>query len=116
MVVVSGIGCTARTSGYFETGSFHTTHGRAVAFASGVKIADPELMVIVVSGNGDIAAIGGNHLIHACRRTSLGSSTRVFDSDFAADVTSSLWTTCVASCCNVIAGIAEWAEKGEGRN
>jgi 2-oxoglutarate/2-oxoacid ferredoxin oxidoreductase subunit beta len=68
VVVVSGIGCTGRTSGYFETGSFHTTHGRAIAFASGVKIANPDLEVIVVSGDGDIAAIGGNHLIHACRR------------------------------------------------
>jgi 2-oxoglutarate ferredoxin oxidoreductase subunit beta len=67
-VIISGIGCTGRTSGYFKTGSFHTTHGRAIAFAEGVKIANPELEVIVVSGDGDIAAIGGNHLIHACRR------------------------------------------------
>ena len=68
VVVVSGIGCTGRTSGYFKTGTYHTTHGRAIAFAEGVKIANPELEVIVVSGDGDIAAIGGNHLIHACRR------------------------------------------------
>jgi 2-oxoglutarate ferredoxin oxidoreductase subunit beta len=68
VVVVSGIGCTGRVSGYFKTGTFHTTHGRAIAFAEGVKIANPELEVIVVSGDGDIAAIGGNHLIHACRR------------------------------------------------
>ena len=68
VVVVSGIGCTGRTSGYFKTGSYHTTHGRAIAFAEGVKIANPELEVIVVSGDGDLAAIGGNHLIHACRR------------------------------------------------
>jgi len=68
VAVISGIGCTGRTSGYFKTGSFHTTHGRSVAFAEGVKIANPELEVIVVSGDGDIAAIGGNHLIHACRR------------------------------------------------
>lgn len=67
-VIVSGIGCTGRTSGYFKTGTFHTTHGRAIAFAEGVKIANPELEVIVVSGDGDLAAIGGNHLIHACRR------------------------------------------------
>ncbi|MCK4568161.1 MAG: 2-oxoacid:ferredoxin oxidoreductase subunit beta [Candidatus Thorarchaeota archaeon] len=67
-VVVSGIGCTGRTSGYFKTGTYHTTHGRAIAFAEGVKIANPELEVIVVSGDGDLAAIGGNHLIHACRR------------------------------------------------
>lgn len=68
VVVVSGIGCSGRTSGYFKTGTFHTTHGRAIAFAQGVKIANPELEVIVVSGDGDLAAIGGNHLIHACRR------------------------------------------------
>ncbi len=68
VVIVSGIGCTGRTSGYFKTGTIHTTHGRAIAFAEGVKIANPELEVIVVSGDGDIAAIGGNHLIHACRR------------------------------------------------
>ena len=68
VVVVSGIGCTGRVSGYFKTGTFHTTHGRAIAFAEGVKIANPELEVIVVSGDGDLAAIGGNHLIHACRR------------------------------------------------
>jgi len=68
VVVVSGIGCTGRTSGYFKTGTYHTTHGRAIAFAEGVKIANPELEVIVISGDGDVAAIGGNHLIHACRR------------------------------------------------
>ncbi|NHI84208.1 MAG: 2-oxoacid:ferredoxin oxidoreductase subunit beta [Candidatus Thorarchaeota archaeon] len=68
VVIVSGIGCSGRISGYFKTGTFHTTHGRAIAFAEGVKIANPELEVIVVSGDGDIAAIGGNHLIHACRR------------------------------------------------
>ncbi len=68
VVVVSGIGCTGRVSGYFQTGTYHTTHGRAIAFAEGVKIANPELEVIVVSGDGDLAAIGGNHLIHACRR------------------------------------------------
>jgi 2-oxoglutarate ferredoxin oxidoreductase subunit beta len=68
VVIVSGIGCTGRTSGYFKTGTIHTTHGRSIAFAEGVKIANPELEVIVVSGDGDIAAIGGNHLIHACRR------------------------------------------------
>ncbi|UCE11414.1 MAG: 2-oxoacid:ferredoxin oxidoreductase subunit beta [Candidatus Thorarchaeota archaeon] len=68
VVVVSGIGCSGRISGYFKTGTYHTTHGRAIAFAEGVKIANPELEVIVVSGDGDIAAIGGNHLIHACRR------------------------------------------------
>jgi 2-oxoglutarate ferredoxin oxidoreductase subunit beta len=68
VVFVSGIGCSGRTSGYFKTGTFHTTHGRAIPFATGVKIANPELEVIVVAGDGDLAAIGGNHLIHACRR------------------------------------------------
>ncbi len=68
VAVISGIGCTGRTSGYFKTGTYHTTHGRAIAFAEGVKIANPELEVIVVSGDGDIAAIGGNHFIHAARR------------------------------------------------
>ena len=68
VVVISGVGCTGRISGYFKTGTYHTTHGRAIAFAEGVKIANPELNVIVVSGDGDVAAIGGNHLIHACRR------------------------------------------------
>ncbi len=68
VVIISGIGCSGRTSGYFKTGTYHTTHGRAIAFAEGVKIANPELEVIVISGDGDLAAIGGNHLIHACRR------------------------------------------------
>jgi 2-oxoglutarate ferredoxin oxidoreductase subunit beta len=68
VVVVSGIGCSGRTSGYFKTGTFHTTHGRAIPFATGVKIANPDLELLVVAGDGDLAAIGGNHLIHACRR------------------------------------------------
>jgi 2-oxoglutarate ferredoxin oxidoreductase subunit beta len=68
MVVVSGIGCIGRTAGYINTDSFHTTHGRALAFASGVKLANPELEVVVVSGDGDLFAIGGNHFIHAARR------------------------------------------------
>jgi 2-oxoglutarate ferredoxin oxidoreductase subunit beta len=68
LVVVSGIGCIGRTAGYTNTDSFHTTHGRALAFASGVKLANPELDVVVVSGDGDLFAIGGNHFIHAARR------------------------------------------------
>ena len=68
LVVVSGIGCIGRTAGYTNTDSFHTTHGRALAFASGVKLANPELQVVVVSGDGDLFAIGGNHFIHAARR------------------------------------------------
>ena len=68
VVVVSGIGCTGRAAGYINLDSFHTTHGRAVPFATGLKIANPELKVVVISGDGDLVAIGGNHLIHAARR------------------------------------------------
>jgi 2-oxoglutarate ferredoxin oxidoreductase subunit beta len=68
VAVVSGIGCTGRIAGYVRLDSFHTTHGRAIPFATGLKIANPELKVIVISGDGDIAGIGGNHLIHAARR------------------------------------------------
>jgi 2-oxoglutarate ferredoxin oxidoreductase subunit beta len=66
--VVSGIGCTGRVAGYVKLDSFHTTHGRAVPFATGLKIANPELKVVVFSGDGDIVGIGGNHFIHAARR------------------------------------------------
>ncbi len=68
VVVVSGIGCTGRAAGYIKLDSFHTTHGRAIPFATGLKLANPELNVVVFSGDGDLAAIGGNHLIHAARR------------------------------------------------
>jgi len=68
VAVVSGIGCTGRIAGYIKMDSFHTTHGRAIPFATGLKLANPELNVIVISGDGDLAAIGGNHLIHAARR------------------------------------------------
>lgn len=68
MVMVSGIGCSGRASGYVNLDSFHTTHGRAIPFASGLKIANPELNVLVFSGDGDLFAIGGNHFIHAARR------------------------------------------------
>jgi 2-oxoglutarate/2-oxoacid ferredoxin oxidoreductase subunit beta len=68
VAVVSGIGCTGRIAGYVRLDSFHTTHGRAIPFATGLKIANPELKVIVISGDGDIAGIGGNHFIHAARR------------------------------------------------
>ena len=67
-VVVSGIGCSGRVAGYMNIDSYHTTHGRAIPFALGIKLAKPELMVTVFSGDGDLAAIGGNHLIHAARR------------------------------------------------
>ena len=68
VAVVSGIGCTGRAAGYIKLDSFHTTHGRAVPFATGLKLANPDLKVVVFSGDGDLAAIGGNHLIHAARR------------------------------------------------
>ena len=66
--IVSGIGCTGRVAGYMKLDSFHTTHGRALPFATGLKLANPELKVIVYSGDGDLTAIGGNHFIHAARR------------------------------------------------
>jgi 2-oxoglutarate ferredoxin oxidoreductase subunit beta len=66
--MVSGIGCSSRTSGYVDVNTLHTTHGRALTFATGVKMARPELTVIVVTGDGDATAIGGNHFIHAARR------------------------------------------------
>lgn len=68
IAVVSGIGCSGRVAGYVNFDSFHTTHGRAIPFATGLKLANPDLTVIVYSGDGDLAAIGGNHLIHAARR------------------------------------------------
>jgi 2-oxoglutarate ferredoxin oxidoreductase subunit beta len=67
-VIVSGIGCSSRIPGYMNFNTLHTTHGRAIAFATGIKLANPELKVIVITGDGDASAIGGNHLIHACRR------------------------------------------------
>ncbi len=66
--VVSGIGCTARMAGYIRLDSFHTTHGRAIPFATGLKLARPDIKVLVISGDGDLLAIGGNHFIHAARR------------------------------------------------
>ena len=68
VAVVSGIGCTGRVAGYSRLDSFHTTHGRAIPFATGLKLANPELEVVVYSGDGDLFAIGGNHFIHAARR------------------------------------------------
>ena len=66
--IVSGIGCTGRSSGCFKAPAFHTTHGRAIPFATGLKLAKPRLKIFVLSGDGDISAIGGNHFIHAARR------------------------------------------------
>jgi 2-oxoglutarate ferredoxin oxidoreductase subunit beta len=68
VVVVSGIGCSSRLSGYVDFNTLHTTHGRPLAFATGIKLARPELKVIVITGDGDGLSIGGNHLIHAARR------------------------------------------------
>lgn len=68
IAVVSGIGCSSRTPGYVDFNTLHTLHGRAIAYATGVKLAKPKLKVIVTTGDGDALAIGGNHFIHACRR------------------------------------------------
>jgi 2-oxoglutarate ferredoxin oxidoreductase subunit beta len=66
--VVSGIGCTGRVAGYLNLDTYHTTHGRPIPFATGLKLGNPELTVTVFSGDGDLFAIGGNHFIHAARR------------------------------------------------
>ncbi len=66
--VVSGIGCTGRVAGYLNMDTYHTTHGRAIPFATGLALAKPDLHVTVFSGDGDLFAIGGNHIIHAARR------------------------------------------------
>ena len=78
--IVSGIGCSSRASGYLDFNTIHTTHGRALAFATGIKLANPELHVIVITGDGDSAAIGGNHLIHAARRN-IDITTIVFNNN-----------------------------------
>ena len=68
MVLISGIGCSGRLPVYVDFNTLHTTHGRALTFATGVKLANPKLHVVVVMGDGDATAIGGNHFIHAARR------------------------------------------------
>ena len=68
IVLVSGIGCTGRLPVYVDFNTLHTTHGRALTFATGIKLAKPRLKVIVIMGDGDAVAIGGNHFIHAARR------------------------------------------------
>ncbi len=80
VVIVSGIGCSSRAAGYMDFNSIHTTHGRAIAFATGIKFAKPELEVIVLTGDGDCSAIGGNHLIHAARRN-MGLTVVTFNND-----------------------------------
>ncbi len=67
-VVIGGIGCSGRTAFLFNTDAMHTTHGRAVVFATGLKLVRPELTVVLALGDGDALGIGGNHFIHACRR------------------------------------------------
>ena len=67
-VFTSGIGCSSRVPGYVDVDALHTTHGRALAFSTGVKLTNPDLNVIVFTGDGDCMGIGGNHFIHACRR------------------------------------------------
>lgn len=68
LIVASGIGCSSRAVGYLNFDTLHTAHGRALPFATGIKIAKPELTVVVLAGDGDMVAIGGNHFIHTCRR------------------------------------------------
>ena len=82
IVMVSGIGCSSRISGYVDFHTLHTMHGRATAVATGVKMSRPELTVIVPMGDGDALAIGGNHFIHAARRnidmTALVMNNRIY--------------------------------------
>jgi len=68
LCLVSGIGCASRLPGYVDVNTLHTTHGRAIPFATGLKMVKPELTVIITAGDGDAVAIGGNHFIHGCRR------------------------------------------------
>ncbi len=68
MCVVSGIGCSGRFSSYVDFNTVHTTHGRTIAYATGIKLANPDKHVVCVAGDGDSLAIGGNHTIHGCRR------------------------------------------------
>ncbi|RBQ23879.1 2-oxoglutarate synthase subunit KorB [Candidatus Methanobinarius endosymbioticus] len=68
LALVSGIGCSSRIPGYVKCDSLHTTHGRAITFATGLKVGNPDLNVVVFTGDGDAASIGGNHLIHGARK------------------------------------------------
>jgi 2-oxoglutarate ferredoxin oxidoreductase subunit beta len=80
ITIVSGIGCSSRAPGYMDFNTLHTAHGRALAFATGLKLANPELEVFVITGDGDSSAIGGNHLIHAARRN-IDITTIVFNNN-----------------------------------
>jgi 2-oxoglutarate/2-oxoacid ferredoxin oxidoreductase subunit beta len=68
-VIVSGIGCSARISEYFNLDSMHVTHGRTIPVAEGIKLANPDINVVIISGDGDLVSIGGNHLLHAIERS-----------------------------------------------
>jgi len=68
VAVISGIGCTGRGAGYFNLDTAHTTHGRSLCVAEGLKLGNPDLNVVVLSGDGDLFGIGGNHLLHVARR------------------------------------------------
>lgn len=78
--IVSGIGCSSRASGYLDFCTVHSAHGRAIPFATGIKLANPKMKVIVITGDGDATAIGGNHFIHACRRN-IDITTIVFNNN-----------------------------------
>ncbi len=80
IALVSGIGCSSRTPGYVDFNTLHTTHGRSLPFAAGIKFAKPELNVISVMGDGDAVAIGGNHFIHAARRN-IGITALIFNNN-----------------------------------
>ncbi|HEQ65210.1 MAG TPA: 2-oxoacid:ferredoxin oxidoreductase subunit beta [bacterium] len=67
-VIISGIGCSGRSSGYHQLDGLHTTHGRAIPVAEGIKLASPDTNIVIFSGDGDLLGIGGNHIIHAARR------------------------------------------------
>ncbi len=69
-VIVSGIGCSARISEYFNLDSMHVSHGRTIPVAEGIKLANPDINVVIISGDGDLISIGGNHLLHAVERNS----------------------------------------------
>ncbi|MEI6877085.1 MAG: 2-oxoacid:ferredoxin oxidoreductase subunit beta [Spirochaetota bacterium] len=80
VVIVSGIGCSSRAVGYLDFDTLHTAHGRAIAYATGIKLSRPDLHVIVMTGDGDCTAIGGNHFIHAARRN-IGITTIVMNNN-----------------------------------
>ncbi|MFZ4615837.1 MAG: thiamine pyrophosphate-dependent enzyme [Rectinemataceae bacterium] len=80
VVIVSGIGCSSRAVGYLDFDTLHTAHGRALAYATGIKLSRPDLHVIVMTGDGDCTAIGGNHFIHAARRN-IGITTIIMNNE-----------------------------------